>query len=207
MLVGQQGIEFGAPRDRIILLITFLLYLKPGEAFSLRLRDLVLPLKKSGKAFKDYAILLHPLEVGVPSKTKQWDEMLTLDLPHLKFLGPALERWMQVQQRGKDELFFATTLQETNQFLEDHWRTLGLHPLGAPHMYRLRHGGASHEAANQLREISGIQARGRWLIQKSMKNYEKGGRLQQLFGSLSKRTQRDALQAAKDVVKQLLRKH
>lgn len=206
-LVANKAMDLGQHEIALVLMMTFLLYLRPGEAFSLRVRDLVLPLRRSGKAFKDHAILLHPLEVGVPSKTKQWDEMLTLDLPHLKFLGPALERWMQVQHRSKDEPLFQTTLQETNQFLEDQWKPLGLQPLGAPHMYRLRHGGASFEAANQLREISGIQTRGRWLTQKSMKNYEKGGRLQQLFGSLSKRTQKEALQAAKDVVRRLLKKH
>lgn len=157
------------------------------------------PVQKAGKAYRSYSLLLHPGEIGIPSKTFQWDEMLSMDLPHLKFLGPAMKKHLRLASRKKGEKAFAVTLDQLNNFVSGHWEELGLKPLGQPHLYRFRHGGASFEAANHLRSLELIQARGRWQTLKSLKNYEKGGRLPQLFASLSKATQRKRVAARKDI--------
>lgn len=125
--------------------------------------------------------LLHPNEEGVPSKTLQFDEMISLDMKHQSFLGPALEKHLRLNSRNRSEPAFSIDQSELVSFVETHWEPLGLKPLGAPHLYRLRHGGASHDAAMGLRELTSIQSRGRWQTVKSLKNYTKGGRLQQLF--------------------------
>ena len=78
-------------------------------------------------------------------------------------------------------------------------RALGLQPLGAPHLYRLRHGGASHEVASHLRCLRAVQLRGRWQALKSVKNYEKGSRLSQLFGMLDREVQKRCLLAKKKI--------
>jgi hypothetical protein len=91
-------------------------------------------------------------------------------------------------------------------FCHDHWSSLGLAPLGKFHLYRLRHGGASHEAASRLRSLVGIQSRGRWQSLKSVRNYEKGSRLAQLFGSLDVQTQKQCIQAKKRRSKALVKK-
>ena len=62
-------------------------------------------------------------------------------------------------------------------------------------------GGASHDAALNLRDMTAIQARGRWQSVKSLKNYTKGGRLQQLVGCLPKEVRRRAELAVKNLDK------
>ena len=42
-----------------------------------------------------------------------------------------------------------------------------------PSLYRLRHGGASHDAAARLRSIAEIKRRGRWASDSSVRRYEK----------------------------------
>ena len=138
---------------------------------------------------------------GFRQRPQQWDEMLSLDLKRFKFLGPLLISWLNIRSRPKSEPAFSVSLQDVTDFCHDHWSSLGLAPLGKFHLHRLRHGGASHEAANRLRSLVGIQGRGRWQSLKSVRNYEKGSRLAQLFGSLDVQTQKQCIQAKKDVQK------
>eukprot|EP00438_Fugacium_kawagutii_P003851 Skav230672 [mRNA] locus=scaffold2185:329965:335309:- [translate_table: standard] len=60
----------------LALQLMFLLYLRPGEVFAIRVQDVVQLIQRAGKAYKNFCVLLHPSERGVPSKTKQWDEMI-----------------------------------------------------------------------------------------------------------------------------------
>lgn len=184
----------------LALQLMFLLYLRPGEVFAIRVQDVVQPIRRAGKAYKHFSVLLHPSEQGIPSKTRQWDEMLSLDLPHMTFLGPAMNKILDLKNRAKQERAFHITLADVNQFMEAHWDKMGFKPMGKPHAYRLRHGGASYEAANKFRTLAAIQSRGRWQTLKSVKNYEKGSRLAQLLGSLSKTVQSRAIKAKKDIV-------
>ena len=202
-LLALQACKKGLVEVALAMMLIFSLYLRPNEAFLLRSRDIVRPVKSKPKAFKHYAVVLHPLEEGVPSKTLQWDEMLSLDLDYQKFLGPALVQHLQLDKKDPDEPAFSISAEDVNNFMQGHWGNLGLTPLGQPHLYRLRHGGASHEAAHSLRELTAIQARGRWQTLKSVKNYEKGGRLQQLFGALSAGARRASLLAVQQLPKQL----
>ena len=124
-----------------------------------------------------------------------------LGLPEI--LGPSMVQHLQLDKKDPDEPAFSISAEDVNSFMQGQWGSLGLTPLGQPHLYRLRHGGASHEAAHSLRELTAIQARGRWQTLKSVKNYEKGGRLQQLFGALSAGTRRASLLAVQQLPKQL----
>ena len=128
----------------LVLLLTFFLYMRPSEFTKIRVQDIVCPVKKKAPgSYKNWSILLHPIEEGVPSKTEQWDEMLALDLPYQQFVGPALNSHLGLKKRSKTQKAFRVTPTEVNQFMVSHWETLGLQPVGAPHLYRLRHGGAS----------------------------------------------------------------
>lgn len=172
------------------------MYLRPSEAFRLRVQDIVKPVRKGSRGYRHYSILLHPMEEGVPSKTLQRDEMLALDLEYQKWLGPALVKTLRLDHRQKEHLAFNITQQQVIDFMGEHWEALGLKTIGEPHMYRLRHGGASHDAVCHYRPLAEIQTRGRWMSLKSVRNYEKGNRLMQLFGSLSPDVQRRATEAA-----------
>lgn len=195
-LVVVTAIQQGKLEEALAILLTFFLYLRPTEFQQLRVQDVVKPVRRGGKAYRHWSILLHPMEEGIPSKTKQWDEALTLDLAHMASLGPAMSTVLRLGQRGKRELAFSVTSLELNNMLEEQWPRLQLQSLGNPHMYRLRHGGATYELANGLRSLQEVQLRGRWKAVKSLKNYEKGGRLAQLFGSLDEEVQQRCVDAS-----------
>ena len=159
--------------------------------------------KKGAKVYKYWSVLLHPLEEGVPSKAQQWDEALTMDLDHLASLGPAMSKTLQLAKRSRNEIAFNVTSTDVNNVLQNLWPVLQLESLGAPHMYRLRHGGATFELANGMRSLQEVQLRGRWKALKSLKNYEKGGRLAQLFGSLSDSVQKQCVEASQQIHREL----
>jgi hypothetical protein len=102
--VPTKAFNTGNAQICLFLLLSFLLYLRPGEALKIRVQDIVSPVKRAGRAYQHYAILLHPTEEGIPSKTQQWDEMLSLDLKPFKFLGPLLiflaEHQVPAQERA-----------------------------------------------------------------------------------------------------------
>ena len=198
-LVVRRAVQEEEQEIGLVLLLSYYLYLRPMEAFRLRVKDIVKPVRGGGSGYGHYSFLLHPMEQGVPSKTLQWDEALVLDLSHQKFLGPALNKWLKLGQRKKDSLAFSVTPDKVNNFMARVWSPLGLQSLGHPHLYRLRHGGASHDAMRQYRSLPAIQSRGRWQSVKSVRNYEKGSRLAQLFGSLEESVQQKAIEAAKSV--------
>ena len=140
-LVAVKAIEANKPEIALALLLTFFLYLRPTEFETLRTQDIVRPVKGGKEVYRHWSILLHPMEEGVPSKTLQWDESLTLDLEHMKQLGPAMGRVLGLQRRPKNQLSFTTSSQEVTEFMKHMWPQNGLQPIGEPHMYRLRRGG------------------------------------------------------------------
>ena len=56
-----------------------------------------------------------------------------------------------------------------------------IHPM---HPYRMRHTGASVDFALGARRLEEVQRRGRWRQAKSLRRYEHGGRLNELFARL-----------------------
>lgn len=174
------------------------------EFETLRVGDIIRPVKKGGPIYQFWSILLHPQEEGVPSKTQQWDEALTLDLAYHSYLGPAMDRHLRLKSRSKSSKAFTVEMKEVNDFMLDRWKHHNLQVLKKPHLYRLRHGGASHELGGKLRTIQEVQIRGRWLCTKSLKNYEKAGRMAQLLGSLDEAKQQECVQAREEIGKALL---
>ena len=63
-------------------------------------------------------------------------------------------------------------------------RELGLSKT-AECVYQLRHGGASRDRLRMLRSMAEIQRRGRWQVARSMRVYDKPGRLQQQLNATS----------------------
>jgi hypothetical protein len=116
-------------------------------------------------------------------------------------------RVLGLQRRPKNQLSFTTSSQEVTEFMTHMWPQNGLQPIGEPHMYRLRHGGATYKLANKLRSLQEVQLRGRWKALKSLKNYEKGGRLAQMFGSLSEATRQRCIEAVQSLDRHLRNLH
>ena len=179
------------------MLLMFALYLRPTEALRIRKMDVVPPIRRGGIGYQCWCIVLHPLECGRPSKTKEFDESLMLDLEYHKEIGPALYRFSQ--QMGKTKIILKHTLGELQTYLQQAQERLDLGPLGVLHPYRFRHGGANHDFAHKLRDLPGIQQRGRWQSQASVRRYQKGARLSQVFGTLSVETQNRCIESAKSL--------
>ena len=161
-------------------------YCRPSELFRLRPRDVIRALPGAGSGHRFTSLVLHPMETGLPSKTQEFDETVLLDLRRHRPLATALEKYAE---RRKDEGFlFIMSPGEFFAELAAAAEMLGIQKLGPLNPYRFRHTGASHDFATKERSLLEIQRRGRWRGKKSMRRYEKGGRLTELLQRLDTKT-------------------
>ena len=97
----------------------------------------------------------------------------------------AVARLPKIRARQKAELLLRTTAAEVNNHIKALVEKHNLEPLvHQVHLYRLRHGGASHAYASGLMSLQEIQRAGRLQSTKSLRRYENGGRLSQLVNDL-----------------------
>ena len=194
-LLALWALQSGAKQIAMYLLLSFALYLRPNESLRLRKRDLVKPSTGRGGGYPHWTVVLHPLELGHSSKTQEFDECLALDLPYQAMYGQATFRLMRLAQRKADDKIFSIAVEDVHNFLKEASVKLQLQSLGELHPYRLRHGGASHDCNSKLRDVAGVQLRGRWKTLASVRRYQKGGRLSQLFKGLPKEIRKAAREA------------
>ena len=152
-----------------MLLIMFVCYLRPSELLRLRVQDLVHPTLTK----KWHGLLLHPQEDGQPSKTGIYDDGVSMDNVYAPWLGKWVEQWLQ--RKRPTDLMFGIKYEQLRLLFVDVMKRLGL---ADPSMYRLRHGGASEDAARKVRSIAAIKKRVRWRCDASLSRYEKHVRLQ-----------------------------
>ena len=190
-LLAMHALSLGLLEMTIYLLLTFALYMRPGEGLRLRKMDVVRPSSRQA-GFQFWSVVLHPLEMGVSSKTQEYDECLQLDLPYHKPLGAATFKLLRLHQKRAEDLIFTITLEDVTQFLDQAQQDLELKRLGELQPYRLRHGGASHDFVSKLRDLAAIQMRGRWRSQSFVRRYQKGGRLTQLMQALPEHVRKSA---------------
>jgi hypothetical protein len=195
-LLVMELLDRGSKEIALCLLVTFELYLRPGEPHKLRVADLIRPLsEKTGR--DQYAFVLNPIEVGVPSKTGEFDDALLLDLPRHQAVGPAvhemlLERFGAALNEPLDRLsgigalpLFSCSQLEVSLAVAQVDKELNLaKALGKLHMHRVRHSSASHDYLVQARSLVDIRRRGRWKSFASVRRYEKSGRVAELLQKL-----------------------
>lgn len=172
-------------------------YCRPSEPLRLRCRDVVAGAAGAPPPHHLTSLVLHPLEMHIPSKTQEFDETVVLDLPRHQGLAEMLAR--MVAGRKPDEELFRIAAADLTKALDESAAELGLEALGRVHPYRLRHTGASHDFATKARTLAEIQRRGRWRDARSIRRYEKGGRLNELLLRLPAATQKLALQCEASV--------
>ncbi|CAE7893669.1 hypothetical protein AK812_SmicGene22743 [Symbiodinium microadriaticum] len=194
-LMAQMAFAKGLISIGLFLLLAFALYLRPSEGLRLRKRDVIKPVQKRGTS-SHWQFVLNPLEEGVPSKTQEFDETLQLDLKYHRGLGEAIHRCLGLDKLSSNQKIFQLESKDINDFMMLARVQLNLQPLGHLHLYRLRHGGASYDYNNHFRDLASVQQRGRWKSHNSVRRYQKGGRLAQLFAALSPETRRLATKAA-----------
>ncbi|CAK9028293.1 unnamed protein product, partial [Durusdinium trenchii] len=166
-------------------LLMFTAYLRPGEALSLHVQDLVPPLPQQ----KHFALQLHPAERREQSKVGLSDESLLLDAQQAPWLGRVLLNL----ERASPYL-----IDLTYEELGTAWRkTLERIGLAQRHavLYQLRHSGPSHDRLLRLRSLLEVKQRGRWASDKTLNRYEAHGRISQEFFNLPQQIQNRAIAA------------
>lgn len=184
--------------EAMIVLLCFFTYFRPSEPFKLRAKDVIPPCLGAGPGHELWALTLHPLEVGEPSKTSEYDESILLDHPSSHFLGPLLHTLGR--QRRPDDLLFATTQVTYAARFRQACLELRLEVLGMPTPYQLRHAGATCDFVAHRRTLLEIQRRGRWRSQLSVRRYEKGGRLNEQLAKLPPALRDHAVRCAASIV-------
>ena len=158
------------------LLVLWDTYTRPVEIRKARVEDLIPPVH-TRKELQKWSLTLAPEEREEFTKTGQQDDTLTLDeldLPYCHLLPLLLGK------RGPKEFLFNITAAQQKEIFEEASAAAGLKEF-ALSIYQTRHGGASQDAVTQRREMDRIQRRGRWQSKRSVKRYEKHGRLQKLL--------------------------
>jgi len=154
-------------------------YLRPGEASRLRSRHLIPPGPHGILTSPKWSIILHEAELGIPSKTAEYDESLVLDLARDQWFGSVLRRLKEETHR--DDFIFPAKSGVRAEAVKEAGRRLGVDAVP----YRFRHSGASIDFSTGARPITGVRHRGRWRSEASVRRYEKGGRITQSWDALS----------------------
>ena len=146
-------------------------YLRPSEVLDLHAGDVLAP----SSSCPHVSLLLHPQERGISSKVGEFDDGVTLDTKGLEWLGP----WILRQARRKEptEKLFSFRYQDMIVWFKDAMKEWNLRD-GI--LYRMRHGGASHDIVHGQRHITAVNKRGRWSNDLSLKRYAKEVRLQKV---------------------------
>ena len=160
-----------------------------------------------------YDVILNLFEAEAASKTNEFDSALTLDFPRHASLGPALERmlgrrlgprWRPAERQvasGSPKLsrrLFEVTQAQLTAGVKRVLKEVGVE-MGVPHLYRVRHGGASFDFSTKARTLEEVRRRGRWRCHASLRRYEKGSRLAQLLENLDGATLQHASRCAQHI--------
>ena len=111
----------------------------------------------------------------------------------------------ELVQQGSEEVKDREVSQQPNVFLQDSVRQsdvaaeLGFQRIGINCVYQVRHGSASTDMLDRHRSTEELMKRGRWKSLSSLRRYEQGGKLSQVFSSLTTQQQEATLKAAKDL--------
>ena len=146
-------------------------YLRPSEILDLHAEDVLAPTSSCPHV----SLMLHPYERGKTSKVGEFDDGVTMDMAKLQWFGPWLLR--QSLRRPKGAKLFSLGYPEMSKMFQKAMEEWGLKDAT---MYRLRHGGASHDIVHGHRHIVEVKKRGRWSTDQSLKRYAKAVRLQKV---------------------------
>ena len=177
LLLDQKPVEMACA-----VILMFIGYLRPCDALPLHCEQLVPPTRAAGRGHQHWSLLLHQEGSGSTSKVGAKDENLVLDNPDYHWFNPSLA---QLRERHSGGKVFKFTYSELNTAVQKSLLALKYQEAGVQHLYQLRHGGASHEAAAGSRSLMDIKLRGRWSSARNMLRYEKGGRLAQVIARLA----------------------
>ena len=151
----------------IMVVTSVLAYLRPSEALGLTSRSLLPP---TAHGVKSWVIWLFPSEERQRSKTGEADDTIPMDGRRARCMARV---YQVLSEKGGSESLFGCTYLDFASALGSACRRLNLKVVG----YQMRHSGASMDRADGSRGLEAVQKRGRWHAQRSVRRYEKHGRL------------------------------
>ena len=161
-----------AQRNYVLMgVLTLLLvdaYLRPCDAFPLTAGQLLPP---AAGISSSWGLLLQPSEAGEVSKTGESDDTVLMDSPHLQWLRPV---WETLHDQPPSNLLFPFGYAAFVVEFKKTVRALGVKE-AVP--YQARHSGPSIDLALRRRDLKSAKKRGRWRTDRSLRRYEKAGRL------------------------------
>jgi len=158
-------------------LISFDAYLRPSETYRLT-GDSLIPPVVGDPRHRRWGLIINNALDGRPGKTGVSDESVVVDWEPLWSILAAL----QLASPGRRCLWTFTPDQMRSSFKEA-FDELGLWSED-PSLYRLRHGGASHDLLLGRRSLAEVKERGRWLADASLRRYGKRTRMQDRMNAL-----------------------
>lgn len=177
VLIVLDLLHDGLAMEALCFLMTFVCYFRPGESLAVQAQDVVKP---SPPVHTTASIQLHPEARGETSKTGFFDDGVPLDSSVIPELGSLLVELSQVIPPSQP--LFGLSCAHVKRAFETVCDKLNIPDRS---MYRLRHGGASHDRASNSRSLAEIKKRGRWAADSSARRYERSVRLQQVEQSVS----------------------
>ena len=181
------------------LVLQFDAYLRPSEVLSVTRDDVTTKKRGTSLAYPDLVLTLAPQ--GTPdqpptrrTKGGRFDESVVVadkasKLAGRGFVGQIVQNL--IKRRRAQQKLFDLTLAEYEDLFRKAMLQTSLGPLSlVPHS--ARHGGPSTDAALQLRDATSIQRRGRWESERSVRRYEKHGKLTRQVALMSSEQLADA---------------
>jgi hypothetical protein len=183
------------------LLLTWHLCARPGEVFKLQWKHMVAP----NPINPFWSVVMSPSSeeegASMPSKVGETDESVTLNVNFLQWMNPLLQ---SLKQKSDDNDFVCPfRLSIGSRLFMEAVRALGFQKQ-VHCTYQVRHGAASTEVLCRGKALEDVMKKGRWKTLVSVRRYEQGGRLAQVFGSLSKATQNKCLDAEAKLAQSML---
>ena len=154
-------------------LLQYLFYLRPGEADSLEIRQILPPVSHGGPGLTQWGLLLSPQDKPKPGKTGERDESLMLDDQDWQWFGGVLREL--IAHRSPTQAVWPFSSEEMVEEFQTSIKNLQMSHLGIVR-YMLRHAAASHDLLTQKRDRSGVKDRGRWTTDSSLRRYGKPAR-------------------------------
>lgn len=184
------------------LLLTWHLCARPGEVFKPQWKHMVAP----NPINRFWSAVMSPSSdeegAAMPSKVGETDESVTLNVNFLQWMNPLLAH-LKTAANDNDFVCPFPQSQGSKIFLEA-VDALGFRSNGVQCTYQIRHGAASTEVLCRGKALEDVMKKGRWKTLVSVRRYEQGGKLAQVFESLSKKVQKQCLDSEALLAQQML---
>ena len=157
-------------------------YLRPGSVASIKRKQLLDPVRKSGPAGVFALVLAPPAKAGekqLLTKTGTIDETILLDKP--SWFTPVMTAL--VAGMAPEQLVFPEGGETTTRLFNECCHMLGLPARTC--RYQLRHGGTSHDLLHKVRPKDEVTTRGLWRSDSSVKRYGKPASVRRLLLEMS----------------------